>query len=93
VDEGQIGALPHRAASLRHQVPTLGITKAEWDRFAELIRSCGVSRTWRGHGYRYLIINRKCYWVDWPALNCANVATLDPLSKPSRTPQRKRINP
>jgi hypothetical protein len=84
VDEGQIAALPHCAAPHRYVIKfrTLGISKAEWDRFAKLIRSCGSCRTWRGHSYKYLIVDRKCYWVDWPALNCANVATPDPLKKP-----------
>jgi hypothetical protein len=76
----------YRTAPHRYVIKfrTLGITKAEWDRFAELIAIAGVRRTWRGYSYKYLIVDRRCYWVDWPALNCASVTTLDPLPKSSR---------
>jgi len=78
----------YRTAPHRYVIKfrTLGITKAEWDRFAELI--AGVRRTWRGYSYKYLILDRRCYWVDWPALNCASVGTLDPLKKPKQTSRK-----
>lgn len=67
----------------------------EWKRFADLIRNCGVWRSWTPKGsaksyhYKYLIIDEKAYWVDWPALNRADASTLDGYkvwgAMPSRT--------
>jgi len=53
----------------------------EWKWFYEQIRNHGTYRTWHGHRYKYLILDRYCYWVDWPALNRAKADTLDPLPK------------
>jgi hypothetical protein len=49
----------------------------EWRWFYGIIRDYGVYRTWHGHKYKYLVLDRKCYWVDFPALNRADVDTLD----------------
>lgn len=51
----------------------------EWGRVADLIKRCGVYRTWRGHKYKYLIVDELAFWVDFPALNKALKSTLDPM--------------
>lgn len=61
----------------------LGITTELWERFAHLIKHCSVARSWRDpsggeHKYWYLLLDGKCYWVDWPAINCADAASLEP---------------
>ena len=48
-----------------------------WERLADLIKHCGVYRTWRGNRMKYLILDGKCYWVMWPVLNRAEASTLD----------------
>lgn len=60
-----------------------GITIDEWDRFAYFIKHCSVPRIWHDpggnpHKYWYLILDGKLYWVDWPALNCAEVSSISP---------------
>jgi hypothetical protein len=51
--------------------------KTAWKWFADVVSTYGEYRTWRGHKYKYLIVDRKCYWVDFPALNRAALDTLD----------------
>jgi hypothetical protein len=51
--------------------------KTAWKWFADLIRDYGEYRTWRGHRYKYLILDGHCFWVDFPALNKAKADTLD----------------
>lgn len=48
----------------------------EWDRLADLIKNCGVYRTWRGHRFKYLILDGYCYWSMWPVLNRAKSDTI-----------------
>ena len=50
-----------------------------WQFFDKAIRECGEYRTWKGHRYKYLIIDSFAYWVDFPALNRAKADTLDSL--------------
>jgi hypothetical protein len=48
-----------------------------WKWFASRIRRHGTYRTWRGHKYKYLLLDGECFWTDWPALNKAKANTLD----------------
>lgn len=68
-----------RYATAPHQYIICFRSGPEWKVFADAIRTHGVYRTWKGHRYKYLILDRKCYWVDFPALNRADDSTLDPL--------------
>lgn len=61
----------------RLQGPGSAAKPEHWTRFADLIKNCGVFRTWRGHRMKYLIVDGMCYWLIWPVLNRADVATLD----------------
>jgi hypothetical protein len=36
-----------------------------------------VYRTWRGHKYKYLVLDGQAFWLDWPCVNKADVNTLD----------------
>src|SRR5882672_3823833 len=66
-------------ANAPHQYIICFRSGPEWKVFADAIRTHGVYRTWKGHRYKYLILDGKCHWVDFPALNRADVTTLDPL--------------
>ena len=48
-----------------------------WKWFAAKIRKHGTYRTWRGHKYKYLLLDGDAFWIDWPALNKARADTLD----------------
>jgi hypothetical protein len=50
-----------------------------WKRGSDLIKKYGETRAWHGHKYKYLVFDGMVYWVDWPALNRAEEATLDPV--------------
>jgi hypothetical protein len=52
-----------------------GVTTWRW--FAGRIRKHGQYRTWRGHKYKYLLLDGEAFWLDWPALNRAKANTLD----------------
>src|SRR5216684_6177923 len=64
----------------------------EWGKFAGLIKHCGTYRTWKGHRYKYLVLDGKAYWVDWPALNRADAATLDGYKVWGSTPSNTSIS-
>lgn len=51
--------------------------KTPWKWFADLIREHGTYRSWRGHRYRYLLLDGYAFWTDFPALNKARQDTLD----------------
>ncbi len=51
--------------------------KRPWKFFAHKVRKFGVYRAWRGHKFKYLLLDGECFWVDWPALNRAKQSTLD----------------
>jgi hypothetical protein len=51
--------------------------KRAWKFFAHKIRKFGAYRTWKGHRYKYLLVDDECFWIDWPALNRAKADTLD----------------
>jgi len=51
--------------------------KTPWKWFGDLIREHGEYKTWKGHKYKYLTVDKKVFWVDFPALNCADANTLD----------------
>lgn len=52
----------------------------EWKFFADNIAKYGEVRSWRGHRYKYLVVDDYCYWVMFPVLNRALVDTLDPIT-------------
>jgi hypothetical protein len=63
--------------------------KADWKILTAAIRDFGEFRTWRGNRQKYLILGELCYWQQWPAINRANVNTLDP-KEPSHASKTKR---
>jgi hypothetical protein len=79
VDANWQSARSARYADAPHQYIIAHRSGPEWKVFADAIRMHGVYRTWKGHRYKYLILDNRCYWVDFPALNRAYVNTLDPL--------------
>jgi len=52
-------------------------SKTKWLWFSKQIKRFGTYHHWRGHRYKYLLLDGECFWVDWPALNRAKVDTLD----------------
>jgi hypothetical protein len=52
----------------------------EWKLFADNIATYGEMRSWRGHHFKYSIVDDYCYWVMFPVLNRALVDTLDPIA-------------
>jgi hypothetical protein len=52
----------------------------EWKFFADNIATYGEIRSWRGHRYKYLVVDEYCYWVMFPVLNRALVDSLDPVA-------------
>jgi hypothetical protein len=55
----------------------------EWGVLAKAIRAFGEYRTWlrrrdrKRFRYKYLVLDRRCYWEMWPVINRASSSTLD----------------
>src|SRR6266853_5724677 len=40
-------------------------SKTKWLWFSKQIKRFGTYRSWKGHRYKYLLLDGDCFWVDW----------------------------